>query len=434
MAKFTFDALDQGNASVAGVTIYDGEHTPLKLGAEQQLGRTGASGSVYELPGRSDFCVKIYRPEDLADKGKRAQIVSCLRAMINMPGCARNRSLAWPLGTVHDKSGSAIGYAMRRIPKGATTFKSLFGGAAAVSRYFPKWGRRELAITAMNFVDMLRYLEGYGVRPGDFNPENFLVDENCNVMFIDCDSFSFRDRNGNVHTNGMFFPDCAAPEILRGPNIADQPRTLQQTCFSAAVLSFMLIMTGQHPYTFAGEALDGTTTGSPAENVLAGKCPLGHGAGCKQDPRWYALWSWLPASLQCAFIATFRDGHSNPAMRTTLLDLSAELGKFKHVCEIVPERNALSPAAPKPRGSAMRTPAGVPPSCGAYPQVATGCPGNQMPSRQYAPRPRTPYDGQPYPYYSRPNFPRQHGGYGRGYNSQVNNGFNRSYRPFGLGH
>lgn len=368
MAKFTFDSLASGNAVDAGkITIYDDDHNPLVLGAECQLGRTGASGSVYEIASAPEFCVKVFRPQELADKVKRDRIISALEAMLNMPECKGDRRLCWPLGLVRDDKGLVIGYAMRRIPKGFVPLKSIFYGANSVSRRFPSWGRKQLALTAKNFVDTLVDLEVRGVRPADFNAENMVCNERCEVMFLDTDSFMFFERNGTVHTSPMYFPDYAPEEILRDPKVVGKPRTVEQTRFSAAVISFMLLMTGQHPYTYV-VALDGSSTASPAENILAGKCPLGRGAGCLQGKNWYAIWSWITSSLQRAFITTFRDGHSNPAVRTPLELLSKELGKFAYECDRLPGRNELAPAHPKPRQMHSAS-AFVPRACGPVPRV-----------------------------------------------------------------
>ena len=358
MAKFTFANLAQGNVPEANITIYDDENTPLVLGAEQQLGRAGAGGSVYELKDAPDYCVKLFHPKTLADEGKRTRILATLEAMQEQPACARDSRLAWPLGLVRDKDGAKIGYVMRRIPSGFKPFKSLFGGAAAVSRNFPRWGRRELALTAKNFVDTLIFLEDQGVRPADFNPENFMVGEDGSVMFIDCDSFMLFGRSGKAYASEMYFPDCAAPEILRNPEIARGARSVEQTRFSAAVIAFMLVMIGMHPYSYA-RSEDGSATKSPEENIVAGKTALGSGTGCMMASHWHKLWTWLTGQLQVAFKDTFRAGHSDPCARTHLDVLSRELKRFARECERTPERNRLSQDVRKPH-NANRSFADVP--------------------------------------------------------------------------
>ena len=404
MPKFTFEDAVNGNVPEAQVTVYDDDHKPLVLGAQQQLGRAGAGGSVYEIPKASAYCVKLFKPQDLANSAKRERIISRLEAMLEMPECARNPHLAWPLGLIYNKERSVIGYAMRRIPKGYVPFKAVFGGLMSVRRAFPTIGRKELAKAAKAFVETLDFLESAGVRPADFNPENFMLNGGGDVRFLDCDSYMIYLRSGKALTSEMYFPDCAAPELLCNSKEICAPRTLEQTRFSAAVLSFMLVMTGQHPYSFV-DAQDGTTTGTPSENILAGKCPLGKGADCRQDPRWYALWSWLTSGLQVAFITTFRDGHTNPVLRTPLVALAAELGKFAYECGRLPERNDLAPKAPKPRETNM-----------------------QPPPRAFSPR--------GYSYVPRPQPPRQQYGMRQpahrpfGYGDRTSN-FGYNYRPFG---
>lgn len=349
--KFTFDDLLNGQDSTpATTTVYDDEGNALELKPEQQLGRTGAGGSVYGIENEPRFCVKLFRPQDLADAAKRKRIVSGLQAMLEMTECKTNPRLAWPLGAVKDRKKNIIGYAMRRMPEGGKPFRSLFGGPAAVTRCFPGWGRRELAAAAKDFAETVAWLETQGVRIADFNPNNFMVGADCKVLFLDCDSFMFYERNGKLHASDMFFPDCAAPEILCNPALAGAERTPEQGWFSTAVLAFQLVMLGQHPYTFEGEALDGTKLGSPAENIIAGKCPLGKAAGCRQAAEWYKLWSWLTGSLKNAFITTFKDGHSDPSARIPPETLAMELGKFIYECGRIPQRNDLCPDAAKPQG------------------------------------------------------------------------------------
>ena len=422
MPRFTFEDAASGKLSEAqNIIVYDSNHKPLVLGAHQQLGRTGAGGSVYEIPG-SKYCVKLFKPQDLANAAKRKRIISALKAMLEMSECARDPRLAWPLGPIYDKNRGVIGFAMRRIPTGFKEFKVVFGGPASVKRNFPTMGRKELALAAKNFVDLLVDLESVGVRPADFNADNYLLNEQGEVLAIDTDSFMFYDRSGKIHPSEVLVPEYAAPEILRNPKIASLERTVEQTRFSAAVLAFMLVMTGQHPYSFV-EALDGSKTGSPVENLLAGKCPLGRGAGCKQAPLWYAMWSWLTGELQAAFISTFRDGHSNPSVRTTLEDLAHALGGFVYVCDHVPKRNQLAPKVPK-----MPTPRNPNGPDGYFAPVGAPCPLPRAPIGYVArPRVQRPYPaGQfaPHSYGQRP--------YPRG-NHPLNSRFN-GYRPFGGDH
>lgn len=346
-SAFTFEDMFNGEGTER-TTVYDDAGGALELGAEQQLGRAGAGGSVFAIEGHPEYCIKLFHAADLEDEAKRDRILKRLRASLEMPVCQRNPRLAWPLGAVKDRGGRTIGYAMRRIPPEFKPFRALFGGAAAVSRCFPGCGRKELARVAKAFVDTVRWLDGHGVRVGDFNCSNFMAAPDGRVMFLDCDGYEVTGREGTVHTSDVFYPDCAAPEILREPGTAGEARTKEQTRFSAALVAYQLVMEGGHPYSFAGEAADGSTTGSPADNIRSGMCPLGADASCRLSPFWYRLWSWLTGPLKAVFIRTFQEGNRNPEARATLAELSNAIQQFTRECARTPERNELAPATKKP--------------------------------------------------------------------------------------
>ena len=344
--KFSFADLAKGVTPEVGITVYDEVGKAVKLGPEQQLGRTGASGSVYTLPCAPDFCTKLYRKEELASTKKHAQLVNRLRAMLKL-GVATDPRFCWPLGLVMDKpGGKVVGFGMRRLPEGCKPLKLLFGGASAVQRVWPGAGRRELATLAANLVDAVIALEAWNVEPADFNPENFVFDKEGRVFLLDLDSVSFRE-GGTAYPSKMSYGDTAAPELLCKPDAFKELRTREQTVFSLAVLCFQLVQLGEHPFSFV-EVPGGPRMGSPAENIRAGLCALGGGTGLKRAPRYYALWTWLVADLQSVFLRTFRhEGYADPARRPTLDELSGALRKFSFESGRTPERNKLEPDGPK---------------------------------------------------------------------------------------
>jgi len=351
--KFTFDN------GLEAEKVYDDAGKALALGEIVQLGRTGAGGSVYRLPKQPDFCVKVFHAQGLSDKAKRARLVTGVKSMLEMGDMASDPRFAWPVAAVYDKQKEPVGYAMCCASSDFKPIKSLFGGKASIKRAFPNWTRRDLAIAAKNIVDAVITLERRGVFVADFNPENFLVNAHGEVRLIDTDSYMFYGRSGRFYTSDMYFEENAAPEILRDPQCAGQPRTSSQSAFSSAVLAFQLLMLGQHPFSYVN-AYDGRACGTPRENILAGMCPLGKGAPCKQDPRWFAVWSWLTETLKASFVTTFRNGQANPQARVPLEMLSRELDKFIYVCEhdaarcVLMPTEAKKPNPPRPDRSAMQ--------------------------------------------------------------------------------
>ena len=126
------------------------------------------------------------------------------------------------------------------------------------------------------------------------------------------------------------------------------------------MIVFHILMCGLHPYTYFDPAHK-SACGTPDENLIKGRCPLGNGSDCQMPPgNWYNLWSHLTWSLKKAFITTFRDGHANPSSRTTLEQLEAELKKMLFVMDQDSTRRDLMPrtakAHDKKTGSSMGRP------------------------------------------------------------------------------
>lgn len=184
---------------------------------------------------------------------KKAEISARLTAMFAKKSCAKMPGLAWPLMPVFNERWEMVGFVMRACT--GIPFQSLFAGPKSVQAKFPHWTRRELARTAFAFVRRCRELAEEGVLVNDFNPANFLVDENCNVSFIDTDSYQLTDVHGKICLTHTHFPSNAAPELLSNPAALKRLRTIEQVRFSAAILAFQLLMCGYHPYSYYDSAM-----------------------------------------------------------------------------------------------------------------------------------------------------------------------------------
>lgn len=329
--------------------VYDPQGVALKLG-ERDEKASGGEGVVYAYPANPNILVKIYKANKLANPAKKAEIAARLRAMLANQACVKMPGLAWPLMPVFDAEKNMIGFVMRAC-KGVP-FQSLFAGPKSVQAKFPNWTRRELALTALAFVKRCHELAEAGVLVNDFNPANFLVDEQCNVSFIDTDSYQLCDSRGKAYLAHTHFPSHTAPELLTDQSSLQRPRTIEQVRFSAAILAFQLLMCGYHPYSYYDSATGGVV-GTPDENLVAGRCPLGLGADCRLPEGWYRLWSWLSGKLKNSFIETFRFGHRDRSRRTSLGQLAYTLQGFifeteRANCPDAAMRRSLSPATAKP--------------------------------------------------------------------------------------
>ena len=326
--------------------VYDLNGNMLQLGAKDEKA-SGGEGTVYTMPSHSSVMIKLYKDSTLHDAAKMKEIKKRVEAMTNLSACTNLKHLAWPLLPVADDRKQMIGFAMRTCS--GESFRSL-GSVAGITKAFPKWDRLQLAETALDFVVKVRELAKNGVIINDFNPCNFLVDQNCRVSMIDCDSYQIPDQNGNPLITHTYFASHVAPELRKNPKLMDLPRDIHHVEFGVAIVVFGLVMCGLHPYSFSDPS-NRRKIGTPEENLLKGHCPFALGSKLKfpkaPHDEWANLWSWLPASLQDAFVATFCDGHSTPDRRASLGQLESALRDTVQFMKQEKQSCDMTPARPK---------------------------------------------------------------------------------------
>lgn len=344
-----FNGIGKKNAAPqTALTVYSRSGSPLKLKASDIL-TSGGEGTVYNMPGKNNILIKLYHDSITGDSAKITALNNRLDDMLRF-GLSNNVCLAWPRLAVFDGRHKLIGFAMNKCV--GRSFYSLGGGPASVRQAFQRWDRLQLAQTALDFVAKVDQLAQHGIFINDFNPNNFLVNDKCEVSFIDCDSFQVPTRNGGAHITRTYFASYVAPELLCEPSRLVHPRDIHQLEFGAAMIVFHLLMCGLHPYSYCDRNRK-EACGSPEENLRNGRCPLGTGSDCflPHGPNnlWYNLWSWLTFKLKGCFIRTFRDGHSNPEMRASLGDLADALKQLIVEMNRTDLRRALEPKCPQPR-------------------------------------------------------------------------------------
>ena len=304
------------------ITVYDPRKNPLRL-SRADVVTHGGEGIIYQYAPRPKVSVliKVCKPENRADAAKMATFRERIAAMLALHECGNADFLAWPRMPVMDRQGDIIGFAMNRCT--GRTLRALLA-PCQVRRFFPGWNRIHVTQVAINFLDAVRMLARHHVLVNDFNPSNFLVDIHGQIRLIDCDSFQIPLPGKPPLTTRTFTPEFCAPELLLQPENFNRPRTPEQVRFSLAILIYMLLMSGLHPYARCGG-------GDPAENLKSGKCPLVKDSGVRMPVSWYKSVSWLTPSLKACFIRMFVDGFAHPEKRPLLGEMRTELVNFLQV-------------------------------------------------------------------------------------------------------
>ncbi len=303
-------------------TVFDPTGTALALRKSDVLAH-GGEGVIYKFTKNPAFLIKICKDDTLRDSRKLTAFRERLNAMLSLEECRNAPFLAWPLMPVFDQNKNVIGFVMRKTS--GRTLRALYA-PCQVKRFFPGWNRLSVTQVALNLVNAVQMLARHRVLVNDFNPDNFLIDPFGRVRLIDCDSFQIPGAGNNQNTflTRTFTPEYTAPELLFHPELFNRERTPEQVRFSLAVVVYMILMSGLHPYAQCG----GT---DPVDNLKSGKCPLARRDGVRLPVGWFKSVSWLTPGLKHLFIRMFVDGHHEPLKRPMLGELKIELENFINV-------------------------------------------------------------------------------------------------------
>ena len=315
--------------------VYDPQGKPLQLKKSDVLAR-GGEGVVYKLDINPYYLVKVCKDETLKNSRKQAAFGERLNAMLALEECRKAAFLSWPQMPVFDGNKKMIGYVMPKAE--GRTLRALYA-PRQVQRFFPGWDRLNVAEVALNLVNAVQMLARHRVLVNDFNPDNFLINKHGKITLIDCDSFQIPNSHGSTFLTGTFTPEFAAPELLFNADLFRVERTPEQVRFSLAVVVYMILMSGLHPYAQCGGS-------DPAGNLKSGKCPLDKKQGVRLPVGWYKSVSWLPQSLHDYFVRMFVNGHKHPGQRPLIEELKIELKNFIEIMRKSTNKNqrAICPA------------------------------------------------------------------------------------------
>ena len=310
---------------------------------------SGGEGSVYEVD--HALVAKIYKPQCNTEH-KRAKLELMLRHKLSCPG------VCFPQALLYNGRHEFVGYLMPRAA--GYELQGLFN-KALMQKHFPDWKKADLVELCYTIMQKISFLHSKNILLGDINANNVLVAAPKEVYLVDTDSYQVEGYPCPVGKD-MF----TAPEIM-GRNYADFLRTPGHERFSVAVLLFMILMLGKHPYSRQGGE-------SPAENIRGGKFPYPVGEINGKDMPggdWVYMWSHLSRPVKEAFYHSFQKGgdHYAEAARLTDREWLRLLHNYRYgldgmkdvdpmSCELYPTRRKLSKDTPMItcKGCGLRVP------------------------------------------------------------------------------
>ena len=286
----------------------------LDLSAASPIGQ-GGEARVYSVPGNHRLVAKLYHRPTNAHARK-------LRVMVSNPPIDPERvkgevSIAWPLDLLKttDGIGQTAGYLMHRVQD----------RHPIMDYYNPATRRSKCALfhyqyllrTARNLAATFAAIHAKGYVIGDVNESNALVSQTTLVTLVDTDSFQVKDpKNGDVFRCMVGKPEFTPPE-LQDKSFTHIDRLPEHDRFGLAVLIFLLLMEGTHPFDGVFNGYDNPPLRE--QRIFAGHFPYGN-KKCPYVPKPLApSFAMLHPTLRQLFIRCFEDGHSNPAVRPDAL-------------------------------------------------------------------------------------------------------------------
>ncbi|MFZ1127354.1 helix-hairpin-helix domain-containing protein [Methanoregula sp.] len=218
---------------------------------------SGGEGDVYEIaPHRMDVLAKIYHKPLNGERQEK------LRLMVSGCNDDLKEFAAWPLDLLHDgKNGPVCGFVMPRITDCEPIHKVY--GPSHRKESFPNADWKFLVRTAKNLAAAFYIIHKYGYVIGDVNEGNILVTKKACVRLIDCDSFQVQTRDTIYHCEvgvAQFTP----PELQKSKDFK-MLRTRNHDNFGLAILIFLLLFMGRHPFSGVYKGTDDM----PIERAIA---------------------------------------------------------------------------------------------------------------------------------------------------------------------
>lgn len=275
----------------------------------QELG-SGGEAIVYELQSNPDSVAKIYHRA-------KCPPVEKLKLMMANPPKDPTRSLhhvsiSWISDLVQDNTGCIVGYLMPKISHGIAIHKL----------YHPRTRRKNyigftwqyLHRTSYNLASAVAAIHEKNYVIGDLNESNILVQPNTMVTLIDTDSFQVMSPQGHVFRCPVGKPEYVAPEI-QGVRLSTIDREEVHDRFALAVLIFLLLMEGSHPFRGDGEPSD------LPQRIKHGLFPFSlSDPPPRKPPRLSVPFQALYSEVQQLFHDCFVEGYQQPSRRPKASD------------------------------------------------------------------------------------------------------------------
>ncbi len=282
------------------------------ISLEKEMGR-GGEGVVYRSSSHPSFAVKILNEGDKRDQ-TLAKVREMLKKRPRKTQIDNHTIIAWPVDTLQDGQGKAIGYMMPCIQDALLLYNVYHPAERRRDPRTQNFTYLDLAYVALSLARTVKTIHDEALIIGDLNDHNVLVAGKTATSLIDVDSFQFVTEMGKLFPCTVGRPEYVAPELIRQKLNTLPRRYTASDLFSLGVLLYQILMEGQHPY--AGIDLAATGAGNLVTRIEQG---LFVGAKTRhvaaQLPHASPPRSVLGPDIEAMFHRCFDEGHNDPDKR-----------------------------------------------------------------------------------------------------------------------
>ncbi len=174
---------------------------------------------------------------------------SKLKTMLRLPGKQRNALLgfsAWPIDAAFDANSKAMAGYIMPLAGDHTDVHRLYNPKDR-RIHFPQADWSFLGCTAMNVARAFTEVHRFGHVAGDINHSNILINSKAQALLIDTDSFQI-SSGGTTFRCTVGVPEFLPPELFH-KDLKRVTRRANHDNFSIAVMIFLLLCNGRHPFS-----------------------------------------------------------------------------------------------------------------------------------------------------------------------------------------
>lgn len=292
---------------------------------EVELGQVlarGGEGEIRAITSNQTLVAKLYTGRQSDAKWEK------LRVMVARSSQPLTKIAAWPCDIIKGIDGVPIGFVMPRIDSRRDVHE-LYSPKSRVD-WFPEADVRFLIHCGSNIARAFASVHHHGIVVGDVNHGNILIGKDGTARFIDCDSFQVPNGKSWFTCDvgvGLF----TAPE-LQGRSFRGLVRSANHDAFGLAVLLFLLLYQGRHPFAGRFMGAGDMTIERAIEEFRFSYLPAPNLTGMERPPGSIRLGSYGP-EVADLFTRAFAAGGvtSRPTAEAWVQSLAA-LEKQLRVC------------------------------------------------------------------------------------------------------